>query len=233
MDEQLRLVQVTRIGLWAIHIDTGEGPRWLGWLYYFLKLDHLLCVPALAFLLTGLAAPGQVGRTWKSAGRGRHDGYVFPHLDRRHGRCDPDDRFLLLCLRFVRRLKRRDEENVIWTYLLWMCYGLTAFAVSRSAGHILKQVFFLFGDRNVWENLRPFTGAINTFMLVFVASVTLFFERVWRLYQQILKDKQALQAAHQELLYLNQNLETWSRSAQRPRWLRNKSTAAFLKAPRT
>ncbi len=114
----------------------------------------------------------------------------------------------LMCLRCVRLLKRRDEENVIWTFLLWMCYGLTAFAVSRSAGHILKQVFFLFGDRTVWEALRPFTGAVNTFMLVFVAAVTLFFERVWHLYRQILKDRQALQAAHRDLVYLNQNLET-------------------------
>ena len=135
--------------------------------------------------------------------------------------------FSLLCLRLVKRLKRRDEENVIWTYLLWMCYGLTAFAISRSAGHILKQAFFLFGDRDMWENLRPFSGAVNTFMLVFVASVTLFFERVWRLYQQVLKDKQALQTTHEELLYLNQNLESlvkertsaslaWKNSGGRP-----------------
>ena len=116
--------------------------------------------------------------------------------------------FSLLCLGLVRHLRRRDEDNVIWTYLLWMCYGLTAFAVSRSAGHILKQVFFLLDSQSAWEALQPFTGAVNTFMLVFVASVTLFFERVWRLYQQILKDKQALQTAHEELLYLNQNLET-------------------------
>jgi C4-dicarboxylate-specific signal transduction histidine kinase len=44
-------------------------------------------------------------------------------------------------------------------------------------------------------------------MFVLVASITLFFERVWIIYQQILKDKQALQAAHKELIYLNQNLE--------------------------
>ena len=54
LDEQLRLVKVTRIGLWDIHIDTKGAPPWLGWLYYILKLDHLLCVPALAFLLGGL-----------------------------------------------------------------------------------------------------------------------------------------------------------------------------------
>lgn len=53
-DEQLRLIEVVRKGLWTIEINTGENPRWLGWLYFFLKLDHLLCVPALAFLLAGL-----------------------------------------------------------------------------------------------------------------------------------------------------------------------------------
>ncbi len=53
-DEQLYLVQVTRVGLWDIHIAAADGSRTLAWIYYFLKLDHLLCVPALAFLLTGL-----------------------------------------------------------------------------------------------------------------------------------------------------------------------------------
>ena len=53
-DEQLNLVQVTRIGLWDVHIDTGNDSSGLIWVYYLLKLDHLLCVPALAFLLAGL-----------------------------------------------------------------------------------------------------------------------------------------------------------------------------------
>ena len=38
----------------------------------------------------------------------------------------------IACLRMVRRLKQDDQENVIWTYLLWFCYGLTAFSFSRS-----------------------------------------------------------------------------------------------------
>ena len=53
-DEQLNLVHVTRIGLWDIHIASESGSKGLEWLYYALKLDHLLCVPALAFLLSGL-----------------------------------------------------------------------------------------------------------------------------------------------------------------------------------
>ncbi len=112
-----------------------------------------------------------------------------------------------LCLNPVNKLKTRDPNNVIWTYLLWVCYGLTLFAVSRSAGHILKQILILSGYDAVWNIINPFSGAINTFTLVIVASITLFFERIWKIYQQISKDRQAIQSAHRELLNLNQNLE--------------------------
>ena len=112
-----------------------------------------------------------------------------------------------LCIGLALRLRRLDPQNVIWTYLFWLCMGLAGFAVSRSAGHILKQALVLAGQKEVWADIRPFSGAINTFMFVFLASVTLFFERVWKIYEQIAADKAALQQAHSELLNLNQNLE--------------------------
>jgi PAS domain S-box-containing protein len=115
--------------------------------------------------------------------------------------------FSFLCIGLVHRLRRLDPNNVIWTYLFWVCIGLAAFAVSRSAGHILKQALLLSGQRETWASIRPMSGAINTFTFVFVASATLFFERVWKIYEQISADKTALQKAHAELLHLNQNLE--------------------------
>ncbi len=112
-----------------------------------------------------------------------------------------------LCLRIVTTLRKRDANNLIWTYLLWVCIGLACFAVSRSAGHILKNIFMLSGHRELWVNIRPFSGAINSVMFIVVASITLFFERIWKIYQLILKDRQAIEDAHGELLFLNQNLE--------------------------
>ena len=112
-----------------------------------------------------------------------------------------------LCIGLARRLQGVDPQNVIWTYLFWLCLGLAGFAVSRSAGHILKQALVLSGQKEIWAEVRPFSGAINTFMFVFLASVTLFFERVWKIYEQITADKSALERAHTELLNLNQNLE--------------------------
>ena len=115
--------------------------------------------------------------------------------------------FSFLCLLLAHELRSHDRNNVIWTYLLWVSYGLALFAISRSAGHILKQALLISGKTAPWNVIRPYSGAINTLMFVVVASITLFFERIWIIYQQILKDKQALQSAHKELVYMNQNLE--------------------------
>ncbi len=115
--------------------------------------------------------------------------------------------FSLLCLRIVNTLRNRDRNNLIWTYLLWVCIGLACFAVSRSAGHILKNILLLSGHKEIWSLIRPFSGAVNTLTFIVVAAITLFFERIWKIYQLILKDRQAIQSAHGELLFLNQNLE--------------------------
>ena len=115
--------------------------------------------------------------------------------------------FSLLAVQVAARLRRTDSNNVVWTYLLWLCYALAAFALSRSVGHIARRLFLTLGYDNLWSSLQPFSGAMNSLLFVVVASFTLFFERIWKIYQGILADKQALQEAHGELLYLNRNLE--------------------------
>jgi two-component system, NtrC family, sensor kinase len=115
--------------------------------------------------------------------------------------------FSLLAVRVARRLRGTDPTNVVWTYLLWLCYALAAFALSRSVGHIVRRLLLSSGYGGLWSSLQPYSGAINSLLFVVVASITLFFERVWRIYQQILGDQNALQDAHNELIYLNRNLE--------------------------
>jgi two-component system NtrC family sensor kinase len=113
----------------------------------------------------------------------------------------------LLSLRLVSQLRSRDRDNIIWTYLWWICVALSCFAVSRSVGHILKNFLLMAGQDTTWAGVRPYSGAINSVMFVVVGSVTLFFERIWNVYQLVLKDRQAVKSAHGELLFLNQNLE--------------------------
>jgi hypothetical protein len=54
LDEQLGIVQLQQLGGCEIQLDTkGVGSRF-GMLYYWVKLDHLLCVPAIVFFYLGL-----------------------------------------------------------------------------------------------------------------------------------------------------------------------------------
>ena len=36
-----------------------------------------------------------------------------------------------LCLRFLFKLKKTDPNNLIWTFLVWLCLASACFAVSR------------------------------------------------------------------------------------------------------
>jgi signal transduction histidine kinase len=115
--------------------------------------------------------------------------------------------FSFLCVRLANRLRNHSSENVVWTYLLWLSYGLAAFAVSRSIGHVAQRLLTAAGNVTLWNTLQPYSGAINTLTFVIVASITLFFERIWKVYQSIIKDKQSLQETQEKLLFMNRNLE--------------------------
>lgn len=63
--EQSGFISVENIQGMQIHVATLEGLNWLAEIYYLSKLDHLLCVPAMLFLMLGLrrlyksSLPGQ------------------------------------------------------------------------------------------------------------------------------------------------------------------------------
>jgi len=54
LDEQIDIIQVKRIDFWLMQINANNGQRSLETLYYFVKLDHLLCVPGMLLLYFGL-----------------------------------------------------------------------------------------------------------------------------------------------------------------------------------
>ncbi len=112
-----------------------------------------------------------------------------------------------LCLKLTFDIRAHDKGNAIWIYLVWVCSGLVVFAVSRSTGHIVKQFLIMDGFDEAWKALQPYSGSVNTLALILVASITLFFRQIWKIYIRILKDQNALQQAHEQLVSLNQSLE--------------------------
>ena len=54
MDEHLALLGISKVDFWHIQIETVVNQKSIALLYYVLKLDHLLCVPAMFFMYYGL-----------------------------------------------------------------------------------------------------------------------------------------------------------------------------------
>ena len=54
LDDQIRIIQTQSVGTWQIRIDDAYSNDFIKLFYYFAKLDHLLCVPALVLLYLGL-----------------------------------------------------------------------------------------------------------------------------------------------------------------------------------
>ena len=54
LDEQFQWIAVDRMDSWQLRIQAPDSALWLAPVYYLIKLDHLLCVPGMVFLLLGL-----------------------------------------------------------------------------------------------------------------------------------------------------------------------------------
>lgn len=54
LDNQIEVVRMETVSFTRLQVITGSGSSLLAGVYYFLKLDHLWCVPAMLFLYKGL-----------------------------------------------------------------------------------------------------------------------------------------------------------------------------------
>ena len=113
----------------------------------------------------------------------------------------------VVSLHTAKKLRNQDPDNTVFLYLLWICTGFTIFAVSRSIGHILRQLVIFLSIGYIWTDIAPYTGTINTVSFFLVGLITLFFEQIWKINVKISSGREELEAAHSELVRLNQSLE--------------------------
>jgi len=92
------------------------------------------------------------------------------------------------------KLYRKDKENVLWNYMVWLATAWFMFSISRSFGHIMRHILIPTGNQEVWKFFEPITGSFNTFSLFFVGSVSLFFIRIYKSYMEITEDKRKLES---------------------------------------
>lgn len=54
IEEQTTVLEISRVDFRQLRLQPQPGYEWIDTVFYLSKLDHLLCVPALIFLYSGL-----------------------------------------------------------------------------------------------------------------------------------------------------------------------------------
>jgi signal transduction histidine kinase len=109
--------------------------------------------------------------------------------------------------RCCRSLVARDMDNALWLFLYWLSLAMLAFGVSRALGHISGHLLIYAGQEALWKQIRPYSGGLNAIISIIIASVTLFFYNIQRLYRRMAADHSHLEATSQEILALNREME--------------------------
>ncbi len=80
----------------------------------------------------------------------------------------------------------KDQNNDIFKhYIFLLTTAIVVFAVSRSSGHLVKQILLLSGLHNIWRDIAPFSGAINTATFIIIFAISLYYQRVKKTRNQI------------------------------------------------
>ena len=116
---------------------------------------------------------------------------------------------LLSCVAFScsRKLLAQDPENALWLFLYWLTLAFLAFGLSRALGHIIGHILVFAGQEPWWSQVRPYSGGLNAILSIVIASVTLFFHNIQRLYRRMEADHHHMEATSHEILTLNREME--------------------------
>jgi signal transduction histidine kinase len=100
-----------------------------------------------------------------------------------------------------------DPENALWLFLNWMCLAFFIFSVSHYISHTIQDVIRFRGYTVNLGVLRRVFGGLDSIIYVAIATITLFFHRIQRLYRRMQADHHQLEETSHEILALNREME--------------------------
>jgi len=119
-----------------------------------------------------------------------------------------------IALRYAWALIKLEPDNFIWGFLWYFSIALAAFAISRGVGHIIRITLVYSDQRDMWNQLSPFSGGFNTMLMIAVAAVTIYYHKGLAAYKAIRSEAEKLADANRKLAAsadqlqrLNTNLE--------------------------
>jgi two-component system, cell cycle sensor histidine kinase and response regulator CckA len=82
------------------------------------------------------------------------------------------------CIHLSWRWARNKPEDTSRHYILLLTMAIGAFTISRSFGHLIKQLLLLAELKSVWVIISPISGAVNTATFIIIFAFSIYFDRL-------------------------------------------------------
>ena len=91
----------------------------------------------------------------------------------------------LLCAHASWQWSKQKTDDIFRQYIFLLTMAIVCFAISRSFGHLIKQILLLNDMPEIWKQISPFSGAINTATFIIIFAFGIYFHRVQRVHTEI------------------------------------------------
>lgn len=98
-----------------------------------------------------------------------------------------------LCAFRARSWTLKDPENTLSQYTHLMTLAFVFFAVSRSFGHLAKQLLLHLELNHVWKQISPFSGAVNTASFIMIFAFGIYFHRSKAIHSELEQHRKNLE----------------------------------------
>ena len=91
----------------------------------------------------------------------------------------------VVCAYFAWQWARQKSDDIFRQYIFLLTMAIVCFAISRSFGHLVKQVLLLNDLPHIWKQISPFSGAVNSAMFIVIFAFGIYFHRVQKVHAEI------------------------------------------------
>jgi len=97
------------------------------------------------------------------------------------------------CVVLARRRTRQKPDDTFRHYVFLLTIAIVFFAISRSFGHLAKQLLLMNDMESAWRVISPYCGASNTAAFIIIFAFGLYFQRFQKVHLQIEDYKNSLE----------------------------------------
>jgi len=91
----------------------------------------------------------------------------------------------LFCAYASWQWSKQKTDDIFRQYIFLLTLSIVFFAISRSFGHLVKQVLLLNDMPEIWTQISPFSGAINSAIFIIIFAFGIYFHRVQNVHTEI------------------------------------------------